>query len=358
MKAILKLIRWPNLLIIVFAMSAMHYALIGGMIKHYTIQHYSFLRKEFQILSFNFELQYNHLGFGLLVLSVVLVAIGGYIINDIFDRKSDALNKKKRNMVGTEISEKLAYLLYISSTFAGVILGFFLSYQLGVWQIGFIFALTAGLLYFYSADYQSVPVLGNFFVAIMLAIVPMLVPAFDILALNKVYKPTLLNYGFTFNFLWYWTGGFAFFAFLSSFIREIIKDTQDFEGDKAIGQNTLPIFIGTTYTKVIIISLSILLLSCVLVLNYVYFPEHLMMKYNYSPEDVWWQKISPSMLSGLYIWLFIVLPSILLIYVVWRADNAKDYHFASALVKLLMIFGISYTFIIAFTFLNFQILIQ
>jgi len=358
MKAVLKLIRWPNLLIIIFTMSMMHFVLIGGMIKHHTIQDYSYSKKEIQILSFDFDLQYSNLEFGFLVLSVVLVAIGGYIINDIFDKKSDALNKKDRNVVGTEISDKLAFTLYSISTLTGVILGFFLSWQVGVWQIGFIFALTAGLLYFYSSDYQSIPLLGNFFVALLLALVPMLVPIFDILALNKVYKPTLYNYGFTFNFLWNWTGGFAFFAFLTALIREIIKDTEDFEGDKAIGQNTLPIFLGVTYTKIIIITLSILLIFSALWLNYAYFPQHLMVKYVYSPEDTWWQKISPSMLSGVYSWLFMVLPSILLIYIVWRADNAKDYHLASSLVKLLMILGISYTFVIAFTFLNFQILIQ
>ena len=43
--------------------------------------------------------------------------------------------------------------------------------------------------------------------------------------------------------------GFAFFAFLTTLIREIIKDSEDFEGDSAYGMNTLPIVVGTKYTK-------------------------------------------------------------------------------------------------------------
>ncbi len=47
----------------------------------------------------------------------------------------------------------------------------------------------------------------------------------------------------------YWVGGFAFFAFLTNLIREIIKDIEDFEGDIAYGRNTVPVVIGVLSCK-------------------------------------------------------------------------------------------------------------
>jgi hypothetical protein len=49
--------------------------------------------------------------YGLLVLSTVLIAAGGYVIN-ILDQKTDAINKPNNVIIGKNISETNAYPLY------------------------------------------------------------------------------------------------------------------------------------------------------------------------------------------------------------------------------------------------------
>ena len=81
------------------------------------------------------------------------------------------------------------------------------------------------------------------------ATIPLQVVYFDILELNKVYYQLLIDNNDTFRLLFLWLCAFALFAFLVNFIREIVKDMEDFEGDKSYGRTTLPIYFGITITK-------------------------------------------------------------------------------------------------------------
>jgi 4-hydroxybenzoate polyprenyltransferase len=58
----------------------------------------------------------------LLVLSTVLIAAGGYVINNILDQKTDAINKPN-NVIIEKYSETNAY-LYMALTVVGVAIGF------------------------------------------------------------------------------------------------------------------------------------------------------------------------------------------------------------------------------------------
>lgn len=354
----LKLIRWKNLLIIAFTMIMMHYVLIYGMIKHHTIADYSTVLHKTQILTFDFDLQLSHFHFFLLVTAAILIAAAGYIINDILDKDIDAINKPEELIIGKKISEKTATYLYYIFNIVGFGIGFYLSYSLKLWQLSFIFALIIGLLYFYTTSYQRIPFVGNLSVALMVAIVPLIVPVYDILALNKIYRPTLLNYHFNFNFLFKWVGGFAAFAFLSTLIREIIKDAEDFEGDRANGLKTLPVVLNDNAVKIIIISLLFLLIAGIVWINFFYLPENLQLKYVYSPYDNWWQKIRPDTLSTWYSLIALIFPALIVIFQVSKASSPRDYTIASIWTKVLMLTGVSYSLVLAYAFLNYQILIQ
>ena len=72
-----------------------------------------------------------------------------------------------------------------------------------------------------------------------------------------------------FNFIFYWIGGFALFAFLTNLTREIIKDIEDFEGDIAYGRNTVPVVIGMLSAK--IVSASIIVITIILLYLIWYF---------------------------------------------------------------------------------------
>jgi 4-hydroxybenzoate polyprenyltransferase len=60
----------------------------------------------------------------LLVLSTVLIAAAGYVINNIFDQDSD-LRINHRVVIGKSITESEAYNIYAVPNISGVAIGFF-----------------------------------------------------------------------------------------------------------------------------------------------------------------------------------------------------------------------------------------
>ena len=135
------------------------------------------------------------------------------------------------------------------------------------------------------------------------------------------------------NYMAAWVGAFSFFAFLTTLVRELIKDAEDFEGDRAFGMRTMPIVLGSRWTKVVIISiiaLTMLVLRHVLV-KHILFSVH--------PADIW---------SMLYFTWFLLVPLAWLAVRVAFAGNREDYHRASSLIKLVMLAGIMYSLIVFF----------
>ncbi|MFO7668311.1 MAG: UbiA family prenyltransferase, partial [Bacteroidales bacterium] len=142
----------------------------------------------------------------------------------------------------------------------------------------------------------------------------------------------------SFNYLFAWVAGFSFFAFLSTLIRELIKDAEDFEGDSAYGMKTVPIVLGSGWTKAIVVGLIIFTLAVLifLLLKFILF--------SVEPADYY---------SLVYFIVLLIIPFILLAFNVIRAKNKRDYHRASTLIKLIMLFGILYS-VLVFYLVNFK----
>ncbi len=79
--------------------------------------------------------------------------------------------------------------------------------------------------------------------------------------------------------LFYWIGGFALFAFLTTLSREIIKDIEDFEGDMAYGRNTLPVVTGIPASKIIAVSLMVLTIALLYLVWYFYVHDWITLVY-------------------------------------------------------------------------------
>ena len=252
-----KLIRYKNLLIIAVTQYLMRYCIIKP------------------ILDINgFKLQLDNFHFALLVLSSVLITAAGYVINDYFDTKTDMLNRPETVVVGKVISRRMAMLIHIILNIMGVGIGIYLSVKVGILALGLAYILASGVLWFYSTTYKRQFLIGNFIVAIFTAMVPFVVVIFEIPLLNQVYREILIQNSINFNNILAWVGGFSFFAFLATIIREIIKDIEDFEGDLAFGCNTLPVVLGIKTSKIVIISI-ILINIVLLVLIYLRYLIHL-----------------------------------------------------------------------------------
>ena len=111
----------------------------------------------------------------LLIISVVCIAAGGYVINDYFDVKIDRINRPDDLIVTRIISRDAAMLMFQLLTAVGIVCGGVVSWWARSWTLLFIYIVIPGLLWFYSASYKRLFLVGNLVVAFASAIVPLLV---------------------------------------------------------------------------------------------------------------------------------------------------------------------------------------
>ena len=189
-------------------------------------------------------------------------------------------------------------------------LGIYLSFYIKVPGLSLIFLFASGLLWFYSTNYKRQFLVGNLMVSLLTASVPLLVVLFEIPLLNRAYGEIMIRHQASFNYIFNWIAGFAFFAFLTTLIREIIKDSEDFEGDSAYGMATLPIIIGTKYTRIVLISLVTILIAALI---------WVLLKFIFFSGRGW------DYLSGGYFLLLLIVPSIVLIFRILKAADKADY---------------------------------
>ncbi len=275
------------------------------------------------------ELQLSHFDFFLLVLSTVLIAAAGYIINDYFDTKIDHVNRPGNVVVGIKIKRRVAIVCHLILSLIGIFLGFYVGYKAGVYKLGIIHFIVSGLLWFYSTDFKRQVFIGNFIVAVLAALVPLIVPLYEIPPLNYAYSNILIETGTNFNFLFYFPAGFAVFAFLVTLIREIIKDNEDYKGDEAFGLTTLPVVYGIKRAKNIAIGLILFTIVLLLILQA-------------------WQLKNMDITSFIYILLAVQFPLLYLLFRLKEAGTSEEFHAASSLTKLIMLLGILYTTVIFF----------
>ena len=318
MKAFFNLIRWQNLLIVVLTMILIRYALLEPVLGKLTVTLNEGSGAEVPV-----TLQFSLFNFILLVLATVFITAGGYVINDYFDIRTDLINKGSV-IVGTRIERRQAMMLHNIFNIAGVALGFYISWRSGYFLAGMLFLVVSGLLYFYSASYKRQFLLGNIVVAVLTGMVPLLVGFYEWPALYRYYSVNAVNPP-DFDFIFYWIGGFAFFAFLTTLTREIIKDIEDFEGDVAYGRNTLPVVLGIKTAKIIASFLNLITLALL------YIIWHLFLYDNY---------------TLVYISAVLALPLFLVIFIVFRSTDRKRMHSASRLMKIVMLGGILYSLVV------------
>jgi 4-hydroxybenzoate polyprenyltransferase len=269
------------------------------------------------------SLQFPWYNFLILVISTLFITAGGYVINDYFDIKTDLINKGEV-IVSTKVSRRQAMMWHNVLNIAGVAAGFYISWKAGYIWMGLLFLIVSGLLYFYSASYKRQFLIGNFIVALLTAMVPMLVVIFEWPALYRYYAVNAVNPP-QLSIIFYWVGGFAIFAFLTTLTREIIKDIEDFEGDMAYGRNTIPVVTGTLTARIV----SILLVLITVGLLYV----------------VWYFFLHDK-ITLIYISCALVLPLLYVVYQLIISANKKQLHNASRLMKIVMIAGILYSVVV------------
>lgn len=206
LRALPRLVRWPNLAIMLLTLALVRAALLlpgrpwaGALLAP---------------------------GFLGLVGAALLVAAAGYVINDYYDVKIDAVNHPpERLVVGRLLRRRHAMLLHLVLSGVGVLGAAALAPLLGAVTLG-----AALLLWGYSARFKRVALAGNVSIATLTAAL-VLLPELQL----QTGRPAV------------W--GYALAAFLLTAVREIVKDVEDMRGDAQHGCRTLPLVWGVVRTK-------------------------------------------------------------------------------------------------------------
>lgn len=297
---LLRLIRWPNLLIIILTQVLVKYCLVSP-----------------YLAQAGLASQFTFLNFLILVFITVLLAAAGYIINDHFDLNIDRINKPSRMILDKLIEARQGILLHWILNGVAVLLGFYLAHRVGTLKLGLVFPIIAGLLWMYSARYKRSFMIGNVVVSLLSALVVLVVWLFDYYLLHNLVNElpvdlTKLNVA---------VGFYATFAFLVSLVREIVKDIEDIEGDTAAGCKTIPIRLGIRGAKNIALVLSLITMIVLAAGQYLLLQEGL--------KILFWYYLLPVQLLMINLLLQIN-----------KAMQPSDYRAPGKLAKIIMVAGI------------------
>jgi 4-hydroxybenzoate polyprenyltransferase len=260
----------------------------------------------------------------LLVISTVLIAAGGYVINDIFDQETDSENKPSKTIIGKAISESMGYNIYVALTVVGVGIGFYLSNVIMKPSFATLFILIASLLYIYATSLKQMLLVGNVLVAFLLSFSVIIIGIFDLYP--ATYEGNQKEMGVLFSILI----DYAVFAFIVNFIREITKDLEDVNGDYNQGMHTLPIILGVQRTAKVVFGLSFIPLVILLYYTNAYFASNNLY------------------VATIYCLLTLVGPLLYFTIKSWTAKTKKDFHHLSLVLKMVLLFGILSISVIAY----------
>src|SRR6185503_897884 len=204
--AFIKMIRLPNLFFIVLTQVLFHVTILDTILHPIgvgpVIDGWNFL---------------------LLGTASVLIAAAGYIINDYFDVNVDQINKPGGNVVDSVISRRGAMALHFVMSSAGILLSGWVAWRTGLWYILIGNFLSVLFLFGYSVSLKRKLLSGNIIISLLTAWVTLVISISEINiqtlvrpevaeAANKITRIGIL---------------YAAFAFISSLIREAIKDIED-----------------------------------------------------------------------------------------------------------------------------------
>ncbi|MBI5726602.1 MAG: geranylgeranylglycerol-phosphate geranylgeranyltransferase [Ignavibacteriales bacterium] len=168
--------------------------------------------------------------------AAAITAAAGNIINDITDIPTDKTNHPSRPLVTGVLSVRFAMRLYVYLVVLSIGISLLLPHYL------FIFvAVVHVLLFLYSVKLQYIILGGNVLIAVLTASAFI----FAGIAAGNVTKSMVP----------------ALFGFLINLMREIVKDTEDMDGDKLLGTVTIPLRFGVFPAFYMVLVLGILLIA-------------------------------------------------------------------------------------------------
>lgn len=304
-QSIFKLVRWPNLLMITIMMILVYYCLMSPLFASGII-----------------GVMPSPPAFLLLVMSMIFIVAGGYVINDYFDVEIDKVNKPEKLIVSRIFSEKEALFFYRILTFIGLALGLvscILIINIKFLTLFALLILLTSVLYSYSSIYKRKFLIGNIIVSLSVAFAVFLPWLFEMLYLSNNELLLMVSKEMVIDLLPI-VLVYTLFAFLTTLMREIVKDAEDSEGDISTRCRTIPILCGMKMTKIIVAAIAMLLFVVL-----IYF--HILL-------------IRMQSNVSMFILMFAECILLLIVINLFRAKSSSDFHGLSTSLKLFMLVGI------------------
>ena len=302
--AFLRLIRWPNLVIIAITQVLYYFTLINPFYSRHQ----------------NIYNPFTETHFILLIISSLLIAAAGNIINDYFDLNIDEINKPEKKIIDKHIKRRWAIVFHIFLSVTGVAIGFYIDFTTPVFWLGLSNMACALLLFAYSISLKKKLLVGNILISLLTAWVILVCffcyyRSLSCSGCDPVEWQAELRRFLRISFL------YAGFAFIISLIREVVKDMEDMDGDARYGCCTIPLAWGVPASKVFVAVWLVVLIGIISIVQF------------YVLQLGW-------LWSMIYCLVLIILPLIWLLQKLFKAQAPKDYHLLSSVIKLVMVTGL------------------
>lgn len=263
--------------------------------------------------------------FFLLVISTVMIAAAGNIINDYFDVRADRINKPDRLIIGKTVKRRVAIVSHWGLNFFAFAIAAYISWRLETFWYVFIHLISINVLWSYSSYFKRKFLLGNVLIAALTAMVPILVGFYyyqqlqlhpELISSARIYPFVDLQEN---TFVVFLSVAIACFAFVLNFSREIVKDMEDVEGDLQLKAKTIPIVLGIRTAKTIA---TLTLLTGILMIGLL---------------SLLFPRIEISALAPVYFSGFLMLVAAISL---WWNNHIKTFKWVNFWIKIAMIFGL------------------
>lgn len=265
----------------------------------------------------------NVTNFCCLAFSTILIAAAGYIINDYFDVKIDTINRPEKVVLEKTIPRKQAIIAHAVLNIIALGLAGFVAVQAHHYEWLLLQVVCITLLWFYSTDFKRQYVTGNVVISLLTALTVIALIIYEPAIQREATMPLRGGVSWHSNSsLPVWLLLFyAYFAFMLTWMREIVKDMEDFKGDEAEGCATMPVKRGLKFAVRYILMLSALVIIPLAIASSVL--------YTHSYRLLAW-----------YIIVLLVIPLVIWSVFINNGFAVQHYHKASRVLKIIMLLGV------------------
>lgn len=297
----LKLIRWKNLAIILLTQFLVWWCVI--------------LPERPAVL--------NPLHFSLVAFSTILIAAAGYIINDYFDIKIDLVNRPDKVILEKAIPRKQAIISHTVLNIIALFLAGYVAARAHHYEWLALQLICTLLLWFYSTHFKRQYITGNVVISLLAALTIVVLFIYEPVLQHDVNMPLMPNgIDASSSSLPAWVLGiYAYFAFMLTWMREIVKDMEDHIGDEGEGCKTLPVVRGLKYATYFVFVLAALVVIPLAAAAVVLFRD------GYT-------------ILALYIAAILIIPLIAWSIFLNKTHTSQHYHKTSTQLKIIMLLGI------------------